>query len=264
MSETSEKVEDLDFLGESYEIPRSGGSGSGKYLKFGAGVTHFRVLSPKALKGWEYFTQEQRPVRLLSKPAATPANIRVNSDGKPDRIKHFWAMAVWDYSESKIKILSVTQATVLDGMLGLIQDPDFGHPRKYDLKVERSGDSFENTKYSVRALPKPMPKDAIEAYEKQPIYLEALLHDADPFSPDSAVYASSAAAPKPEFLLEGSAELNEIIDAAKASGYDAKTLKAALNEIGIEGSKLIPHDRASEVLKIAKDAEKAAKLKLPF
>lgn len=178
---------DNDFLGSAYEIPASSSSG-GKYLKFKNGTTHFRVLSQKALKGWEYWTADNKPKRLREKPTSVPTDIRINEDGKPERIRHFWAMAVWDYEASAVKILQITQSTIQKTIVALVQDRDFGHPTKYDLKVNRSGDGLE-TAYSVMPLHKPMPQEAIDALDQAPIYLDALWFGADPFSPESEKYA---------------------------------------------------------------------------
>jgi hypothetical protein len=186
-----------DFLGDDYQIP-SGGSGAGRYLKFEEGKTvHFRILSQKALKGYEYWNVENKPVRLLEKPETTPINIRCDENGKPERMKHFWAMAVWDYGSSSVKLLQITQSTIQNNILGLVRDPDFGHPTKYDLKIARKGKALE-TEYTVMPLHKPMPEEAIAEYLWNPVYLEALLHGADPFAADSEKYAAapiSAVAP---------------------------------------------------------------------
>ena len=179
---------DNDFLGSSYEIPASSGGGGGRYLKFKKGTTHFRVLSQKALKGWEYWTADNKSKRLRDKPTSTPADVRIGEDGKAERIRHFWAIAVWDYETSAVKLLQITQSTIQKSIVALVQDPDFGHPTKYDLKVSRSGEGLE-TEYNVMPLHKPMPQEAIDAIERTPIYLDALWIGADPFSPDSKNYA---------------------------------------------------------------------------
>ena len=178
---------DNDFLGSAYEVPASSGGG-GKYLKFKNGTTHFRVLSQKALKGWEYWTTDNKSKRLREMPTSTPTDIRIAEDGKAERIRHFWAMAVWDYETSTVKILKITQSTVQKSIVALVQDSDFGHPTKYDLKVSRSGEKLE-TEYNVMPLHKPMPQEAIGALEQAPIYLDALWFEADPFSPESEKYA---------------------------------------------------------------------------
>jgi hypothetical protein len=183
-----------DFLGDDYQIP-TGGSGTGRYLKFEEGKTaYFRILSQKALKGYEYWSVENKPVRVMEKPETTPINIRCDESGKPERMKHFWAMAVWDYGTSSIKLLQITQSTIQNNILGLVRDPDFGHPTKYDLKIARKGKSLE-TEYTVMPLHRPMPEDAIAEYAANPVYLEALLHSADPFAADSAKYAHAVVDP---------------------------------------------------------------------
>lgn len=187
MATSTLSATDNDFLGSAYEVPASSGGG-GKYLKFKNGTTHFRVLSQKALKGWEYWTTDNKSKRLREMPTSTPTDIRIAEDGKAERIRHFWAMAVWDYETSTVKILKITQSTVQKSIVALVQDSDFGHPTKYDLKVSRSGEKLE-TEYNVMPLHKPMPQEAIDALEQTPIYLDALWVGADPFSPESEKYA---------------------------------------------------------------------------
>jgi hypothetical protein len=243
-----------DFLGDDYQIP-TGGSGAGRYLKFEEGKTaHFRILSQKALKGYEYWNVENKPVRVLEKPDTTPINIRCDDNGKPERMKHFWAMAVWDYGSSSVKLLQITQSTIQNNILGLVRDPDFGHPTKYDLKIARKGKALE-TEYTVMPLHKPMPEDAIAEYQANPVYLEALLHSADPFAADSAKYAVVPIVKK-EVITE--AQVKRLWTIANKQQWTKEMVGTMLAENkyfdadGAASSKVIPvaeYDRIIEILK---------------
>jgi|GEM_PF-694667 len=215
-----------DFLGETYEIPQSGGNG-GKYLKFKQGTVHFRILSQKALKGWEYWTSDNKPKRVLKRPESTPLDIRIGEDGKPERTKHFWAMAVWDYDSSAVKILQITQATVQEPIMTFVRDKDFGHPTNYDLKVSRSGEGLE-TKYTVMPLHKPMPAEAEKELADKPVYLEALLYGADPFSAESAQYASTTVFTPP--ISDNLARLGAI---RELTGHTKAQVKSIASAIGL-------------------------------
>ena len=170
------------FLPAGYQAPTGGGSGSGKYLRLKDGTTKIRVLSPSPALGWEYWNTSGKPVRLRDKPLRDPVDIRLDDSGKAEKVKHFWAMAVWDYESEEIKILQVTQATVQNGISILCQDEDWGHPTGYDLKITKTGKSLE-TKYSVVAANKgPISKAIREKWEANPVNLDALFEGADPFT----------------------------------------------------------------------------------
>jgi len=220
-----------DFLGETYEIPQSGGNG-GKYLKFKQGTVHFRILSQKALKGWEYWTSDNKPKRVLKRPESTPTDIRIGEDGKPERTKHFWAMAVWDYDSSAVKILQITQATVQEPIMTFVQDKDFGHPTNYDLKVSRSGEGLE-TKYTVMPLHKPMPAEAAKELADKPVYLEALLYGADPFSADSAQYVNGFKTTPLVFPHVNADNLARLGAIRELTGHTKAQVKSIASAIGL-------------------------------
>lgn len=157
------------FLSEDYEAPRLGGS----YMKLQDGDNRFRILSRPVL-GWEDW-KDKKPIRYAySKevPVAIDAS-------KP--VKHFWAMIVWNYTESAIQILQITQSSVRKAIEALSKDEDWGAPFAYDIKVRREGQSKE-TKYTVMPLkPQPIAKVIREAFEDRPINLNALFTSEDPF-----------------------------------------------------------------------------------
>jgi hypothetical protein len=96
-------------------------------------------------------------------------------------VKHFWAFAVWNYDTESVELLEVTQATIQSAILSLVKDEDWGDPKQYDIKINRTGDGFE-TKYTVTPRPKKdTPKEALEAYKETPINLEALFTGDNPF-----------------------------------------------------------------------------------
>ena len=96
-------------------------------------------------------------------------------------IKHFWAMIVWDFTSECIKILEITQITIMQNIVTLINDPEWGSPFTYNIKVEKQGEKLD-TKYSVIASPPSELTDEIkEAYNNTPINLDALYEGEDPF-----------------------------------------------------------------------------------
>jgi len=213
------------FIPATYVEPATTG---GRYInpsKLQAGVPFkFRILSEEPLMGWEYWDDQNRPQRLkydptsatLGRPINPPSDIRVNEDGSPEKIKHFWAFIVWDIASQSIKILQCTQQSIQGGIRKLSEDEDWGHPRGYDLKLTRTGQKLE-TEYSV--LPGKVGdivKEALAALAESTINLSALLTGGDPFS-------TSATTAAPVTGVQDSsrtAAIDALKAAAKSAGFD--------------------------------------------
>lgn len=159
-----------DFLPQGYEVPESSG-----FLKFKEGETRFRIIS-KPILGWEDW-KDKKPIRFkFDEKPQKPID-----PAKP--IKHFWAMAVWDYQANRVAILEITQKGIQTTLRGLAQDPDWGDPSQYDIKVERKGSGME-TEYEVKPVPhKPLTEEIKAACAETKVYLEALYVAGDPFVP---------------------------------------------------------------------------------
>jgi hypothetical protein len=69
------------------------------------------------------------------------------------KVKEFWAFVVFDFADSKVKILELTQNTIKDQIFALARDEDFGDPKTYELKITRTGKDLE-TKYMCKPLSK--------------------------------------------------------------------------------------------------------------
>lgn len=163
------------FFPEDYEIPKVGGS----YMKLEDGENHFRILTVPVV-GYEYWTADNKPVRSRELPKETP-NIKQTKDGEDTKVKHFWAMTVWNYKTKNIEVLQVAQSTVQKAILALSRDKDWGSPLEYDLKVTRSGSGFD-TEYAVTPRPKtPLAEEIALAFGEAKINLEALLDGNNPF-----------------------------------------------------------------------------------
>lgn len=171
------------FLPKGYAVPSSGNGGAGRYLKFEKDKTvRFRVVSEALTTGWEYWNQAGKPVRLRGEPAMLPMDIRLDETGKPEKVKHFWAMAVLDTSDNQIKILQVNQVTIQKELEKLFSDPDWGHPNGYDIKIVKTGEKL-TTKYAVTAVPHKALTDAQKQTVKDnPVNLDALFTGGDPFT----------------------------------------------------------------------------------
>lgn len=161
-----------EFMPKGYELPEGSG-----YMKFAVGKNKFRILS-SLVTGYEYWTKEDKPVRSKEEPTDT-SDGKVNpKSGKVD-IQHFWAVVVWDYETESVKILTIKQKGIQKYILGLVNDPDWGSPKGYDLVVSKEGEGL-STKYTVTANPhKEMPAKVLEAYQEAAIDLEKEMFGAE-------------------------------------------------------------------------------------
>ncbi len=159
-------------LPENYEPAKSTG---GSYTKLQDWDTKIRILTSPII-WYVYFTVDNKPKRSKTMFKST-------NDIKQDwKVKEFRAFVVWNYDEEKVQIMEVTQNTIKDQIYALAKDEDFGDPKNYDLKINRSWKDLE-TRYQVKALAqKPFTnEEAIK--ESRSVNLEALYEWEDPFKP---------------------------------------------------------------------------------
>lgn len=179
----------MAFLPTNYQAPVRN-SGSGEYFKVLDGKNKVRVLSD-AITGYVYWNNQGKPVRTHNHPGE-PQDIRLNDDGKPDRVKFFWAVVVWDYAGERVAVWEIPQASLQDQIQALAEDEDWGHPNQYDLSVTRSGKGLD-TKYSiVPGQKKPISGEIGLAYESANIDLSKLMSDAPPRPQESSKQQSSS------------------------------------------------------------------------
>lgn len=177
------------FLPEGYDkIPSSS-----RYMKLKEGENTFRVLSV-AVTGWLYWNTANKPVRFKNRLLETPNDIRTESDGKPAKIKHFWAFVVWNYDEKMIQLLEVTQNQIMTGIKALVDSKHWGDPKGYDISISRSGSGFE-TEYVTQGIPPiVLSKTVADEYAKLTVNLEGLFTGEDPFAGSPATKPSEPAA----------------------------------------------------------------------
>ena len=143
-------------------------------MKLKDGENRLRILSSPLL-GWEDWTAERKPVRF---PYANKPDAPIVSGNK---VKHFWAMIVFNYADNEIQILSITQSTIQKEIKALAKDADWGNPHAYDIKITRTGQQLE-TSYSVIPCPKAETTQEVQdAFLAKPVNLNALYTNDDPF-----------------------------------------------------------------------------------
>jgi len=194
-----------NFLPNDYKLPK----GSNKYMKFELGENKFRVVCKKPIVGYEYWTSENKPIRVRELPDKQPDDLRLakgkEKENWKNSIKHFWALTVWDYADESIKLLEITQVTIQNSLDIIFRDEDWGHPNGYDIVVTRTGEGL-STEYQTMAKPHKEMSDQIKgSYKENPIRLEALYDGTNPFEKGDEV-------PKPEEEMSSTEEKINIED----------------------------------------------------
>jgi hypothetical protein len=158
-----------NFLPEEYKMPQA----ESRYLKFVKGDNIFRIMS-SPIVGWiDWADKTPHRFRINNKPAFS-----LDPKGK---IKHFWAMIVWNYATKQIEILEITQSGIQKAIKNLADDKDWGSPLNYDIRVTREGDGLE-TEYSINPKPHTKLSDEVtNAFMETPVNLEALYESENPF-----------------------------------------------------------------------------------
>jgi hypothetical protein len=155
----------MSWLPPEYKVPE----GASQFMKFVKGTNQFRVLSEPVIgfEVWEDSAEGRKPHRFKSFQEA------VNSPFS-DKIKHFWAFAVWNYESENVQVLQITQKTIMRAIEALNIDEDWGSPLEYDLVVKKTGDGME-TEYTVQPKPKkPVTKEITEAVKASNLDLQTL------------------------------------------------------------------------------------------
>lgn len=172
-----------DFFPKGYEVPK----GPSNYMRFEQGENKFRILA-KPILGYEgWLTVKDDSGKEVRRPIRKRMDEKIVGDelGDPEKIKHFWAMPVWNYQEESVQILQITQKTILRTIRALENSEDWGNPLGYDIGIHRVGKDMQDTEYQVvPSPPKSLDKKIKDAFKEKTINLEALFDGEDPFEGD--------------------------------------------------------------------------------
>lgn len=153
-------------------------SNASSYMKLEKGDNKIRLIS-KPIAGYVEWIDK--------KPVRTPI-----TDGQPEATdeenppRKFIAVAIIDQKDGNVKILEVTQQSVIKAIRALANNADWGNPFTYDLNINKSGEDLK-TKYVVTPSPKKaLSKEAIKKAGEKPCALEQLFQGEDPWSTEDA------------------------------------------------------------------------------
>lgn len=171
----------MGFLDGITEV-KSPASASGNYMKLQQGANQFRIVGSfddgtniQGMLGWSTNDEGKRQ----------PHRWRVGEDAPrtfEERPKEFFAILVWNYKESRIQILELTQKGLKHELMALASDAeDWGDPRKYDISITKSGEGLETTYAMTPKPPKKRADEINEAVKNLKANLAALYDGGDPF-----------------------------------------------------------------------------------
>jgi hypothetical protein len=161
------KSESDDFISDD-----AVSSGASRYMKLQQGENKIRFIS-KPITGWlEWIDKKPQRHPIDQEPEAA------DDENKP---KKFLAAAIIDHEDGAVKILEVTQQSIIKALKALTSNPDWGNPFSYDVTIKKEGEDLK-TKYTVTPSPKkPLSKDLVKAAQSTPCYLDALFEGEDPW-----------------------------------------------------------------------------------
>ena len=91
------------------------------------------------------------------------------------------ACAVWNYETESVQVWEITQKSIMDALATITNDPDFGHPNNFDLKITRTGEGLD-TQYGVIPISSPLDPNLEPLLANPGVNLEALFKGEDPFA----------------------------------------------------------------------------------
>lgn len=160
-----------NFIPSDYEAPKSGGG----FTKLESGENRMRILSSPKMMWLEW--RDGKPVRHPFDPNSKPAK----GDDAKDSVKHAWGLIIWNYKTEKIEVFELDKQDIIAGLTTHAKDADWGHPKKYDVVISKSGEGMK-TEYKFVAKPHSEPKqEIIDAFIENPIDLNKLLTGDNPF-----------------------------------------------------------------------------------
>lgn len=175
-----QKKEEQSFLPLGFELPEP----PSDYVKMKEGSHKLRILSAPIM-GYEYWAaaapgeKKGKPVRAREMWRNIPLDADISKRWDPT---YFWAMVVWNHTLQCIQIWQPKQKTILSALTDLINNPDWGDPRTYNLTITRKGTKIDDTEYSVQPSPhSDTPKEALALYKEKNIDLNALFEGKNPF-----------------------------------------------------------------------------------
>lgn len=155
------------FLPQGYEQPKGG---SGGFTKLEDGANKFRVVSDALLMWLEW-----RDGKAIRHPFVNKDQKPAKGAGQKDSVKHAWGLGLYNYKTKQIEVLELDKQEAISQLLVLVQNPSWGHPKRYDIIINKKGSGMD-TEYNLTPEPPSEPsQEVIEAFTETPFDLNQLL-----------------------------------------------------------------------------------------
>ena len=139
-------------------------------------------LAVRGFEGW-YFTTDHVTGQEVKRPHRVPmSNKNELIRAGREEIKHFWALAIYNYAMDCVQCWQINQSTIQTRIEDLVQI--HGAPNSYDLQAIRTGTTKTDTKYIIEKVePKGDEHLAVNALEESTIDLRQLFVGGDIMTP---------------------------------------------------------------------------------
>lgn len=173
------------FDDKNYEVPQKVGG----YMKLQEGENRIRILGTfsegTAIKGYEYWKTTKEGGKVPVRKKMDEPILTADLEEGEDKVRHFWALPVYNVTADAIQILEITQVGIQKAITGLAKDKDWGSPTNYDIAIIRTktGPEAMNVEYTVQPKPaKAVGADVLKRYEEKNINIQAMFKGEDPFA----------------------------------------------------------------------------------
>ena len=139
-------------------------------------------LAVRGFEGW-YYTTDHVTGQEVKRPHRVPMSNRNDlvRAGR-EEIKHFWALAIYNYAMDCVQCWQINQSTIQTRIEDLVEI--HGAPNGYDLQAIRTGTTKNDTKYVIEKIePKGDEHLAVNALEESTIDLRQLFVGGDIMTP---------------------------------------------------------------------------------
>lgn len=158
---------------------------SNSFSKFQDGANRFRILSDIQI-GWEGWKNKDVFRHKGSKCHITSEMVTKNQDGK-DNINYFWVAIAYDYQNKALKVLEITQKTIMGALQDLEENPEWGDLKNYDVVITK-GKVGEKVSYTTVANPpKPLALEIQQLLKDGQQQLEDTIEKMFNFTPETSV-----------------------------------------------------------------------------
>ena len=139
-------------------------------------------LALRGFEGWEYITDQVTGQEVKRPHRAPMPNKNDLIRAGREEIKHFWALAIYNYTLDCVQCWQINQSTIQTRIEDLVEI--HGAPNSYDLQAIRTGTTKNDTKYVIEKIePKGDEHLALNALEESTIDLRQLFVGGDIMTP---------------------------------------------------------------------------------